>query len=155
MYETALTIHNILRLVALLMTLLVVVRAFQGWRTKRAWNTKDRLNTLVLTIVVDTQLVLGILLHVLWSPVTKSAFSNMGEAMKDASIRKFLVEHPVMMLAGVALVHAGKLAAKGASNDAARHRRLFIFLGIALLLFFFGTPWPWHAVARPWLRVGG
>jgi predicted nucleic acid-binding protein len=155
MYETALILHNVLRLVALLLCLLVVVRAFRGWRTKRPWSASDRLYTLLLTIVVDVQLVIGILLHVLWSPVTTNAFKDMGAAMKDASIRKFLVEHPVMMIAGIALVHAGKILAKNATHDAVRHRRLFVYVGIALLLFFFGTSWPWQEVARPWLRTGG
>ncbi|MBL8860694.1 MAG: hypothetical protein JNK02_01670 [Planctomycetes bacterium] len=155
MYETALILHNVLRLVVVALTLWVVLRAFQGWRGRRPFGATDRLNALVLTILVDTQLVIGLLLHFVWSPVTKNAMADMGAAMKDPSLRKFVVEHPVLMIAGIALVHAGKLAAKGASNDAGRHRRTFVFLSIALILFLIGTPWPFQEVGRPWLRMGG
>jgi len=155
MYETALTIHNVLRLAVLVVALWVVLNAIRGWLGNKPWTTGDRLSGLILMILVDVQLLIGILLHFVWSPVTKNAFADMGAAMKDASVRKFLVEHPIMMIAGIALVHAAKIMNKSATKDSVRHRRTAIFVGIALLLFFFGTSWPWSAVPRPWLRLGG
>ena len=155
MYETALTFHNILRLAVVVVSAWVVFRALRGWFGKRQWTAGDRVSALVLMILVDVQLTIGILLHLVWSPVTKSAFSNMSAAMKDSSIRRFLVEHPVMMIGGVALVHAAKVMNKTAPSDSVRHRRMAIFIGIALILFFVGSPWPWQAVPRPWLRMPG
>ncbi len=155
MYETALTIHNVLRLAVLVVSAWVVVRAVSSWLGNKPWVAGDRRSMLVLMILVDVQLTIGILLHFVWSPVTTNAFSNMGAAMKDASVRKFLVEHPILMIAGIALVHAAKIMNKRATKDSVRHRRTAIFVGIALLLFFFGTSWPWSATPRPWLRFGG
>ncbi|MCY2961411.1 MAG: hypothetical protein NTY35_14710 [Planctomycetota bacterium] len=155
MYETALTVHNILRLAVLVVAFWVVLRAVGGWLGSTAWTAKHRLSMLVLMILVDLQLTIGLLLHFVWSPVTKNAFSDMGAAMKDASVRKFLVEHPIMMIGGIALVHAAKIMNKNSKSDAARHRRTAIFVGIALVLFFVGSAWPWQSVPRPWLRLGG
>jgi hypothetical protein len=155
MYETALTFHNFLRLAVVLVAAWVVLRAFRGWFGKKPWSIMDRTSVLVLTILVDVQLLIGLLLHILWSPVTKSAWANAGEAMKEPSIRWFFVEHPVMMIVAVALVHIGKATGKGAPTDKARHRKVALFVGIALVLFLVGTPWPWQEVARPWLRMPG
>jgi len=155
MYETALTIHSVLRLAVVLVALWVVIRAVGGWLGGAPWNSGHKLSSLVLMILVDVQLTIGILLHFVWSPVTKNAFADMGSAMKDASVRKFLVEHPIMMIAGIALVHAAKIMNKNSKSDSARHRRTAIFVGIALVLFFVGSAWPWQAVPRPWLRLGG
>lgn len=154
MYELALMVHNVLRLVVVVVTLIVVLSAVRGWLGSKPWASGDRTGLLVLTILVDIQLLIGILLHLVWSPLTKQAFQDMGAAMKDGSVRKFVVEHPVMMLAAIALVHVAKVAAKKTTNDASRHRRTAILVGIALVLFVFGTAWPWTDAARPWLRLG-
>lgn len=153
MYETALTFHSVLRLAVLVLCVLIVFRGLRGAFGGQTWTTGDKLRTLVLVILVDVQLTIGLLLHLVWSPVTKNAFSDMGTAMKEPSIRKFLVEHPVMMIGGVALVHAAKVLSRKAADDGARHRRMAIFVGIALVLFFVGSPWPWQSVPREWLRL--
>lgn len=121
----------------------------------RPWGHFDRLSTLLLVIAVDVQFVLGLLLYFVWSPLTQSAMGDMGAAMKDAPVRKMAVEHPVMMIAAIALVHAARVMAKRANKDSVRFRRTFICLGVALLLFYFGTSWPWSEYPRPWLRMPG
>jgi len=113
----------------------------------------DRLSTLLLVILVDVQLVLGLLLYFVWSPLTQSAMSDMGSAMRDAPVRKMAVEHPVMMIAAIALVHAARVMAKRSPKDSARHRRTAICLAVAMALFIFGTGWPWNLYPRPWLRM--
>ncbi len=153
MYEIALVIHSVLRIAVLAVGLWVVLRAFRGWFGKKPWTIADRTSALVLTILVDVQLLIGVLLHLVWSPLTKSAFNDMGAAMKDAPLRKILIEHPILMLVGVALVHIGKSTGKGAPTDKARHRKLAIFVAVALALFVVGSSWPWQDPGRPWLRM--
>lgn len=155
MYETALIVHNVLRLAALVFAVWIVLRSLAGWLGNKPYTSADRLGARILTILVDVQFVLGLLLHLVWSPVTKNAFQDMKAAMGDSSVRKFLVEHPVMMIAAIALVHAGKVMAKKSTVDRVRHRHIVVFVGIAILLFVFGTSWPWSAVPRPWLRIPG
>jgi hypothetical protein len=154
MYETALTIHNFLRLAVVVMSAWVVFCSLRGWLSSRTWGGGDRTRLLVLMILVDVQLLVGLLLHLVWSPVTKSAMQDVGAAMHDATLRKWLVEHPVMMIVGIALVHAAKITARKATKDSTRHRQTTIFVGIALVLFVVGSAWPWSAIARPWLRIG-
>lgn len=154
MYELALSAHNVLRLVVVAVTLIVVFSALRGWLGGRPWSTGDRTGLLVLTILVDIQLAIGILLHLVWSPLTKTAFQDMKAAMSDGPVRKMVVEHPVMMIAAIALIHVAKVAAKNTKSDGARHRKTAILVGIALLLLVVGTSWPWSSSPRPWLRLG-
>lgn len=155
MYETALVVHSVLRIAVLVVGLWVVLRAFRGWFGKKPWSIADRTSALVLTILVDVQLLVGILLHLVWSPLTKNAWGDMSATMKDAPLRKIFIEHPTLMLIGVALVHIGKRTGKGAPTDKSRHRKLAIFVAIALALFVFGSSWPWQDPPRPWLRMPG
>jgi heme/copper-type cytochrome/quinol oxidase subunit 2 len=152
-YATALTFHNILRLAVVVICLWAFFRALTGWLGNRPWGHMDRLSTLLLVILVDVQLVLGLLLYFVWSPLTQTAMSDMGSAMNDAPVRKMAVEHPVMMIAAIALVHAARVMAKGSSKDSVRHRRTAICLGVAMVLFVVGTGWPWNLYPRPWLRM--
>jgi hypothetical protein len=155
MYPTALTIHSILRLATTLIVLWAAVRALQGWIGGKQWTAGDRLAGLLALIVVDLQLVVGLLLHLVWSPVTKNGMADFGGAMKDAQLRHWLVEHPLMMLGGIALVHVGRKVAAAGKSDAAKHRRTLVFFALALALFVVGSPWPIGPHERPWVRIGG
>ena len=108
MYETTLTVHSILRLAVLLLVGAAFLRAAHGTATGRPWGSGDRVSALVATIVVDLQLVIGLVLHLALSPVTKNAFSNMGVAMKDPEMRRWTVEHPTLMLVAVVVLLLSK-----------------------------------------------
>ena len=152
MYATALSIHNVLRIAVVVICLWAFFRALTGWLGHRTWGHMDRMSTLLLVILVDLQLVLGLLLYFVWSPLTQTAMHDMSAAMKDAPVRKMAVEHPVMMIAAIALVHAARVMARNSSKDSVRHRRTAICLAVALTLFLVGTGWPWQLYPRPWLR---
>ena len=60
--------------------------------------------------------------------------------MKDAYLRKMLVEHPFGIVA-VTLVTIGWSLHKKQKTDAAAFKRIFIFYGIGLLLILGVLPW--------------
>lgn len=153
MYENALILHNALRWVALAAVLYAFLRAVSGWRSGRPCAKADRTASLVATIAVDLQLTLGLLLYFVWSPQVKSALQDMGAAMKNTELRFWAVEHASLMLLAIVLVHVGKILARKAKTDNARHRRTALFFGLALVLMVVGTAWPSSKVPRPWLRT--
>jgi hypothetical protein len=150
-YQVFLALHSLLRWVVLILAIVAVVRAIVGMSGPRAWARGDTLAGRLLTISVDTQLLVGLILYGVLSPVTRMAFSDMGVAMRDASLRFYAVEHLVLMLAAVALVHVGQVRVRKAMTDRARHRTAAVFFGLALLLMIVGIPWPFRAVGRPLL----
>jgi hypothetical protein len=56
-------------------------------------------------------------------------------------VRKIAVEHFVLMLAAIALVHIGYIKVKKATEAAAVKKASLIFFGIALVLILAGIPW--------------
>jgi len=77
----------------------------------------------------------------------------MGPLMKNNYDRFFVVEHAFMMIIAWILVHIGRSAVKKAATDRAKHKKMLIFYGIALLLILISIPWPFRVeVARPLFR---
>lgn len=141
MYPLVLSIHNILRWVVLIVLILAFVNALLGWIQKRSWNSMDRKLGTFAGIGVDIQLLLGLLLYLVYSPITTSSFADFGAAMAATDRRFFLVEHSSLMLLAVIFVHLGSILARKATDDQKKHRQAAIWFGLTLLVVLIGTPW--------------
>ena len=151
MYSLFVALHSLLRWVVLIAGILAVGRAVAGLLGPRLWTPRDDRGGRFFVIAVDTQMLVGLILYGILSPITYAAFSNMGGAMKDGTLRFYTVEHVFIMLIAVALVHIGRKRVQKASGDAAKHRTAAIFFGLALVLILAGIPWPFREVGRPLL----
>ena len=93
MYNLTLILHNLFRWLILIIGVLAVIRAFIGWFGKKEWTQLDDRLGLGFTVSMDIQLLLGLLLYFVFSPITKKAFQDFGAAMADSNLRYFAVEH--------------------------------------------------------------
>ena len=152
MYPLVLSLHSWLRWVVILAGLIALVRAIAGWSGSRAWTAGDNRLGAVFVGTLDLQLRLGLLLYVWLSPITWTAFSNMGEAMRTPALRFWAVEHLFGMLVAIAVAHVGRARLRRASTDARRHRITALSIGFALLVIAITIPWPFMPYARPLLR---
>jgi len=141
MYDFILTLHNLTRWLVLIFGVLAVLRAFYGWFGKKAWSQLDDRLGLGFTITMDIQLLLGLLLYFVFSPITKTAFRDFGAAMAESDLRYFAVEHILMMVIAVILVHIGRALSKRADTDAGKHKRAAIFFTLGLLVVLAAIPW--------------
>lgn len=141
MYTGLLHTHNMFRWLVLIVIVLAVVFAFIGWFNKRDWNKKDNTTGLILTIFMDIQFLVGIILYVFVSPLTKAAFSDFGAAMKNSALRFYAVEHILLMIIALVLVHIGRSKSKKVVAPWKKHRVAAIYYGIALVLILVGIPW--------------
>jgi hypothetical protein len=57
-----------------------------------------------------------------------------GASMKDAIARYWLVEHNTMMLIAIVLITMARISAKKMADAVAKHKRLFIFNALALII---------------------
>lgn len=141
MYTGLLHSHNLLRWLILIFMLLALSLAFYGWAGKKAFTKKDNFAGLFLTIWVDLQLLTGIVLYFFVSPFTKAAFADFGAAMKNSVLRFYAVEHILLMLIALVLVHVGRVKSKKAATGLKKHRAAAIWYGIAFILILAGIPW--------------
>lgn len=140
-YTVLLHTHNIFRWLVLLALAVSVVLAFSGWFGKRGWKKADNTSGLVLTIFMDTQFLIGIILYAFVSPLTKAAFNNFGAAMQNADLRFYAVEHILIMVIALVLVHIGRAKSRKDIAPWKKHRATAIFYGISLILVLSAIPW--------------
>lgn len=141
MYIGLLHLHNTLRWLILLIALVALLKYFMGWFSRQNWKKPDNTLSLVFTVLMDIQLLTGLVLYFFVSPITKAAFQDFGAAMKNADLRFYAVEHLVMMLIAVALVHVGRVRAKKAANSRAKFGNSLVFFGIAYVVILAAIPW--------------
>lgn len=141
MYTGLLHSHNGLRWLVLLALFISIVLALSGWFGKRDWNKGDKLSGLLLVIFMDLQFLIGMVLYAFVSPITKAAFNDFGAAMKNADLRFYAVEHILMMVIALVLVHIGRVKSKKEIAPWKRHRSAAIFYTISLLIILAGIPW--------------
>ena len=140
MYEILLTLHSYLRWVITILAIYVVVKAILGLVNQSEFTNGDSKSGLFFMISCDIQLIIGLILYALLSPITTAAFANFGAAMKDKEIRFWAVEHIVGMLIAWFLVHIGRARSKN-GTDAKKHKAALIFYGLAIIIIFASIPW--------------
>jgi mono/diheme cytochrome c family protein len=151
-YSVTLFAHSYLRWIVLGLAAVVLVRAFIGWRRARAWAQLDERLHSAFVGSVDTQLLVGLLLYVALSPISKAFFADPGRGMKDTILRFYGMEHAAMMIAAVAVVHIGRARSKKAATPELRQRRVWTTTLAALVLMLAAVPWPSLRHGRPLLR---
>jgi hypothetical protein len=152
MNDTLVTIHSLLRWAIVLTGIWAVIRALKGVSGNTAYTGADKKAGLFFMITLDIQLLVGLVLYFV-SPLALKAFQASGGAvMKDSTLRYFAVEHALIAIVAIALVHIGRSKVKKAASDAQRHKLSLIFFAIALILLASRIPWPFTAAGagRGW-----
>jgi hypothetical protein len=151
MYPSALWLHSWLRWAVLLTGLVAWFRAVGGKTARRPWTPQDELWGLLLTVSVDLQFVVGLVLYIL-SPITRLGLRNFAAAMQINVARFFTIEHVIGMIVGIALVHIARVKIRKAPDADRKHRLAMVLYGIALVVMILLIPWPGLPVARPLFR---
>lgn len=140
-YDLFLSIHNLLRWILLISGILAIVFAIKGLSGKTTYGKAENRWRLIFLIMNHSQLLIGLLLYFVLSPITKSAMQNMGAAMKNEALRFWAVEHLTAMVIAVVVTTIGNSRIKKAATDLAKHRTTLIFFGISMLLIVSMIPW--------------
>lgn len=140
-----LLLHSITRYLVLIGLLGVILNSLVGMIQNKPFGKMEDKASLWLFIFTHTQLLIGLILYFV-SPIV--IFS--GASMKEKIARYWLVEHSAMMLIAIVLITMARITMKKLNTDAAKHKRLFIFNALALLIIlvaismsgrgFFGLP---------------
>jgi hypothetical protein len=147
MYSIVLSLHSWIRWLALVGAVGTTLAAVMNReRTADGWG-------LVAMIGLDLQLLLGLLLYLVVSPNMAELRAHFGEAMQNAQLRFWAVEHLTAMLAAVVLAHVGRVLARRAATPGAKRARLMVCFGLATILIIIGMPWPGLPYGRPLFRV--
>jgi len=151
MYQTLLLLHSWLRWFVVLTGVLAVFRAYAGWSGNRPFTKADNGISAAFSGFMWLQVIVGLGLYFGVSP--DSGLNGLKHyGMKDPTARFFGVEHIAVMLLAAILAQVGRVALKRAPDGALRHKKAFVYFGIALLLVLLMIPWGIWNPARPLFR---
>ncbi|CAN5284395.1 hypothetical protein BH11BAC5_BH11BAC5_41280 [soil metagenome] len=150
--QSILVIHNLLRWAVVLFGVWTLINGLTGYFGKRSFTANDNRSNLFFMISCDIQLLIGLILY--FNNGWFARLKDLGNNMKDPYTRFFTMEHLTMMLIAWVLVHVGRATVKKAGTDAAKHKKMLIFFGLAIVLILASIPWPFReAITRPLFRT--
>lgn len=140
-YTTLQTIHSYWAYLVLLFLILSTFNAISGIVSKRSFQSRDLRVSLFTLIFSHIQLVIAILLYFASPYFEMLKNSGMGTVMKDATLRLYLVEHPLMMILAITFITIGFSKHKKKTDDAKKFKTIAVFYGLALLFVLSRIPW--------------
>jgi hypothetical protein len=146
--QTFTVLHSLLRWAVLIFGVLTVINALTGFLKKRPFTKSDDKSNLFFMISCDVQLLLGLILY--FGNGWLDKLKHFAQYKADPTMRFFAMEHMSMMVLAWVLVHIGRASVKRADTDAAKHKKMLLFFGIALVLILVSIPWPFRLVGRPY-----
>jgi hypothetical protein len=129
MYPILLSLHSYIRYAVLILLVVVIIKSLAGLINKKPYGALDNKLSLFLFIFTHTQLLIGLILYFVSPFVTFGA-----QTMKDKFTRYWTVEHIFAMLIAIVLITLARTTAKKLHTAQAKHRRLFVFNLIALII---------------------
>ena len=140
MDETIKMLHSYWAYLAIIMLIVAVVNSLIGLTGKKEYSAKDFRISLFTLIVSHIQLLLGLILYFV-SPMF-DMWSSMGsEVMKTASVRLYLVEHPLINIIAIVLITIGYSKHKKKLTSSPKFKTIFIFYTLALICLLSRIPW--------------
>lgn len=145
MYNMLKHAHSGLRWLVLAFLVIAIIGALMNWMSKKPYSGSSTTMNKLALIFTHVQVVLGLALYFI-SPKVVMA----GSSMKDSILRFFLVEHLVMMLIAAVVITIGHARQKRKTTDLAKHKTVFWFYLIGLIIILAGIPWPFQGYGASW-----
>lgn len=152
LHAVVLVLHSILRWVVLVLGVLAFVRCVRGLRGDRVYAESDGKLVRGFVAAFHTELLLGFALWLGVSPLGVRMFDNAAVAMKQASLRFFMVEHVFGMVLAAVVLTVGAARARRAVEEAAKYRKASVAIAIAFVIMAASIPWPFLPYGRPLFR---
>ena len=141
MYPVLLHIHQILSWLVILAAAWAIFRSLKGMIMGKQWFTADKRAAFFLVMMIDLQVLAGLLLYLVYSPLTRIVFTGFSSAMTDPAVRFYAVEHILVMLVAAVVVHLGRAKARNAQFASRKHRISLVFYTLATILILSRIPW--------------
>ncbi|MBD79322.1 MAG: hypothetical protein CL840_10405 [Crocinitomicaceae bacterium] len=139
MYTGLLHLHRTIAYAALILIFLAMLKSLHGFLNSKEFTDGDRKLGLFAMISAHLQLTFGLIILIMG--IGTSRFGDMGQVMKDSAIRFAVIEHPLMMILGVALITVGYIKAKKGTDSRTRFKSMALFFLIGFALILSRIPW--------------
>ncbi len=149
-FQILLSIHNLVRWLILILMSLVLIYGILIWiyQKKNQLSFKSLENTnlfkinkkifFYLFIVINIQFLIGFTLYPL-STLVIGGWNHLSESIKVKEVRFFMVEHPVLMVVLLGIIHAINGYLKKENENFYKIQTFLIVLSFLIILY--GVPW--------------
>jgi cytochrome bd-type quinol oxidase subunit 2 len=129
-YQILKNAHSGWRYLVIILLLAAFITALSGWLGKKEYTEGNRKLNVFALISAHIQLVLGLLLYFMhdWYKLDSSVASN----------RYWKMEHISMMIFAIILITVGNARSKRPVDGTIKHRTIFMYFGLALLIITVG-----------------
>lgn len=134
-------LHSYWAYIVLITLIIAVINALIGFISKKEFKVKDLRLSLFSLITTHIQLILGIVVYFTSTYFEQMKIVGLGEVMKNASLRKPLIEHPFLVLVAIALITIGFSKHKRKEPSSIKFKTILMFYGIGLILILAAIPW--------------
>lgn len=134
-------VHSGVSFLVVLLLLFTLINAFVKLKAKESYQRNDLLITLITTFLAVIQLFLGIAsfyFSTYYQTLREAGFKTV---MKDATLRFYIVEHPLMMFIAITLVIVGFYKHLKIKNDTLKFKILAWYYGVAFVFILSRIPW--------------
>jgi len=145
-YGIVLYIHSLIRWAVVAAGLHAAARAWRGRLGEHAWLKADTRAGRILVSVMDLQLLVGLVLYFVYSPVVAGAMVRPDMVAGSRGMRFWVFEHPLAAIVAIVIAHIGFLKARKGGPLAHRDAALFYTLALAIVLA--AMPWPIFSYGR-------
>ncbi|CAN5160241.1 hypothetical protein BH23BAC1_BH23BAC1_27850 [soil metagenome] len=149
MYNFFLILHSWNRWLVLIFAIIAIYRAVSGWQGDKNFSKQDSMVGGIFIGVLHLQVLIGLILYFILSPITQAAFEDFGAAMRNAEMRFWAVEHSTGMIIAAVIAQIGRILSKKAPSGRLKHKRAFIYYTIAFVLILITMPY----LIRPFFRI--
>lgn len=140
MDSTIKTLHSYWAYLVIIILFAAVINALIGLLGKKEYGAKDFRVSLFTLIVSHIQLLIGLILYFV-SPMFDFWNSMGSEVMKTASVRLYLVEHPLINIIAIVLITIGYSKHKKKLTSPSKFKTILIFYALALICLLSRIPW--------------
>ncbi len=120
---------------------MVLVYAYSGWLGRRDWTVNDRKIGVFFSSAMVLRLLSGVILYIVLSPTTQTAFSEFGLDMCIADAGFFTLENILYMVVAVIFVYIVIPMVLKATPSVYKHRRAALLFNLVRLAFVVAMPW--------------
>ena len=134
-------LHSGWAYITLIILIFAVVNALIGFTSKKEFKDKDFRISLFSLIVAHLQLIIGLIAYFVSAQFAYLLDKGMGAAMKEPSIRLYIIEHPLMMILAITVITIGFSKHKKQTTDQGKFKTIALYYGIALVFVLSRIPW--------------
>lgn len=141
MYLSIKELHSYWAFGVLFFLLIAVLNSVVGLSKNKPFAKNDRSIALIALIFSHVQLLLGLIMYFLSPYFAAVKAGGMGAAMKDATLRLYVVEHPLINIIAIVFITIGWSKHKKVETDNAKFKKITVMYAIGLVLLLSRIPW--------------